>query len=236
MTFTDAPAPIDDYRKVLRKVGLVLIVVGLLDTGWMVYCIARWRSYSSSFSIFAVIAGILLVRGSLPTARVVALFSAFFLTSFAGIALLFPIMMRLPPDLVWLYVRLHALMATGFLLLVTALLVLLAWTYRTLTKPVVLTAMDQQQIDYRHWRYRPSSGFAAGGLLLAILIGSFGLYFSGVRSQVEEEARRKVGAGYRLWVSRVSVSSTSGGPTVVQAKVIAFRDREMKTVPVAFER
>jgi hypothetical protein len=227
--------PMDDYRKVLREVGLALMVVGLLDTGWMAYCFSRGWGYRSSFNVFALVAGILLVRGSLLTARVVALFSAFLIVVLAGTALLFPILMRVPLGLVWLYLRLRPLPAVGSLLVLGALLVLLAWTYRTLTKPTVLAAMDQRQVDYRHWRYRPSSGFAAGGLLLAILIGSFGLYFGGVRSQVEEEARKKVGAGYRLWVSSVSVSSTSGGHTVVQAEVIAFRDREMKRVPVEFE-
>jgi hypothetical protein len=235
MTFTDAPAPMDDYRKVLRKVGLALIVVGLLDIGWMAYCITRWWSYSSSLNVLAVIAGILLIRGSLPTARVVAFFSAFLIVAFAGIALLFPVLMRVPLDLMWLYLRLHPFVAIGSLLLVPALLVLLWWTYRMLTKPAVFAAMDQQQIDYRHWRCRPSTGFVAGGLLLSFLVGSLGIYSSGLRSRAEQEARKKVGAGYRLWVSSVSVSSTSGGHTVVQAEVIAFRDREMKRVPVEFE-
>lgn len=235
MTVPEVAAPMEDYRPVLRKVGTVLVVVGLLDIAWMVYCLTRWWSYSSSFNVFAVIAGILLIRGSLPTARVVALFSAFFFTGFAGVALIFPIAARLPLELAWLSLRLHPLPVIGFLLFLFTLLALLWWTYRMLTKPAVLAAMDQQQINYRHWRYRPSSGFIAGALL-AVVLGSTAIFSGGVRHQVEEEARRKVGEGYRLWVSSMSVSSTAGGPTVVQAEVVAYDDHEIRTVPVAFER
>jgi hypothetical protein len=236
MTFTDAPAPMDDCRTVLRKVGLALIVVGLLDIGWMVYCLSRGWGYRSSFNVFALVAGILLARGSLPTARVVAFFSAFLLTGSAGIALLFPIVMRVPLDLVWLYVRLHPLMAIGFLLLVPALLVLLAWTCRTPTKPVVLTAMDQQRIDYRHWCYRPSGGFVAGALLSVILAAFVGGSLrSGTVAQAKAEARARVGPGYQLFVSSLYPRFGLGGPTGISATVVAYSEHEVRAVPVEVE-
>lgn len=50
----------------------------------MVWCIANDRSYSSSLNVFALVAGILLVRGSLKTARWVAMGASFL---FAGGAL-----------------------------------------------------------------------------------------------------------------------------------------------------
>ncbi len=74
-----------DYRSSLRVVGVTLIVVGILDIGWMIWCVAHRQSYSSRFNIFAVIAGILLIRGGLRTANVVAFFSAFMLSSLVGV-------------------------------------------------------------------------------------------------------------------------------------------------------
>ena len=79
-----------DFRFVLRRVGWTLIVLGTLDIVYMVYCIVDRVPYSSSLNIFAVIAGIFLVRGHLGAARLVAGFLAFALSAMAiaSIALL----------------------------------------------------------------------------------------------------------------------------------------------------
>ena len=45
----------EPYLPILRRVGIVLLLAGLIDIGVMVYCIANDISYSSSFNIFAVI-------------------------------------------------------------------------------------------------------------------------------------------------------------------------------------
>ena len=58
----DAPA---SYRAILRRVGLLLIVIGVLDVGYMIYCIVNGESYSSGLNIFAIVAGIFLIRGHL---------------------------------------------------------------------------------------------------------------------------------------------------------------------------
>ncbi len=49
----------EEYRAILKRVGLVLIAVGLCDIIFMIYCVSQGQSYSSSFNIFAVIAGVL---------------------------------------------------------------------------------------------------------------------------------------------------------------------------------
>jgi hypothetical protein len=74
------------YREILKRVGVVLVVVGLADIAWMIYCIIHKISYSSSLNLFAVIAGILLMRGSLRTAANIRWFGVFFLS--ASIAML----------------------------------------------------------------------------------------------------------------------------------------------------
>ena len=68
----------ETYRKNLKQIGSVLIVLGLLDICWMIYCISHKISYASSFNFFAVIAGIFLYRGNAKTAAIAAWFSAFF--------------------------------------------------------------------------------------------------------------------------------------------------------------
>jgi hypothetical protein len=47
---------------ILKRVGAVLLAVGLIDIALMVHCIVNRISYSLSFNIVAVVAGIFLVR------------------------------------------------------------------------------------------------------------------------------------------------------------------------------
>ena len=80
-----------------KRAGIGLLTIGLLDIGVMVYCIMNRISYSSNFNIFAVIAGIFLLRGGVKTARVIRWFFAFFIFGCFGMILLFPLL--LPLDL-----------------------------------------------------------------------------------------------------------------------------------------
>ena len=76
------------YLPSLKRVGTVLVAVGLLDIGVMVYCVMNGISYTSSFNIAAVIGGIFLRRGSLRAASIVAWLAVLFLTG-ASCGLLF---------------------------------------------------------------------------------------------------------------------------------------------------
>jgi hypothetical protein len=76
----------EETHLVLVRVGLVLVTVGVIDIAIMIYCIMNAIHYSSSFNIFAVALGILLVKGNLWAASVVRFFGALFLAS--GISLI----------------------------------------------------------------------------------------------------------------------------------------------------
>src|SRR5687767_485909 len=73
--------------EVLRAVGWALVLAGFLDIGLMAYCITHDMSYSSPLNIFALAAGLLLLRQSLRTAKVVAWMAAFYLALFGGLLL-----------------------------------------------------------------------------------------------------------------------------------------------------
>ena len=60
----------------------------------MIYCIVNDMSYSSSLNIFAVAAGIVLMRGGLKTAGVIRWTALFALSGLIGLVLVFP--RRLP--------------------------------------------------------------------------------------------------------------------------------------------
>jgi hypothetical protein len=114
----------------LRRVGKALIVVGLLDIGLMLYCILRGLSYHSSFNIFAVIAGIFLVRGSLRAAGIVLWFAAFMLTALGCLVVAWPVIV--PPGLALAELRLYTPWFAGSLVLGVAAVGFLYWVTRQL--------------------------------------------------------------------------------------------------------
>lgn len=219
-----------DYRKPLRTVGTVLIVVGILDILWMVYCIRAGMGYQSSFNVFAVIAGILLRRGSLKVARGVAFLSALMLTGFSSLPL--GIAAVLPPDLVWTYLRLRPLPVAGWLLAVGCVVWLLAWVYQTLMTHAVLSAMDEKRIEYKRFMSRPSSGFIAGAALVILLV-VLGKAIPGGENveRAEMVARNEVGEGYKFYVSSWS-EHYSGSVRVMTAEVTAYNEREIRELEV----
>jgi hypothetical protein len=50
------------HLAILKRVGAVLVVIGLIDIVWMIYCIVHKISYRSSLNLFGVIAGALLMQ------------------------------------------------------------------------------------------------------------------------------------------------------------------------------
>ena len=61
-----------------RKVGIALLVIGILDIGYLIYSIINGFSYTSSFNIFAVVASIFLIRGNVIAALITRFFVTFF--------------------------------------------------------------------------------------------------------------------------------------------------------------
>lgn len=64
------------YKDILRRVGLAFVSIGILDIGFTIYCTANKISYSSSLNIYAVVAGIFLLKGNLKAARIISWFIA----------------------------------------------------------------------------------------------------------------------------------------------------------------
>jgi hypothetical protein len=98
---------------ILKRVGAVLIIVGILGICWMIYCIENRISYFSSFNIFALIAGFFLYRGSLRAASVVRRVAAFVLSG-ATPMLIFGLPLVYPPPLALLEIRLAPVILLTF--------------------------------------------------------------------------------------------------------------------------
>jgi hypothetical protein len=220
----------DEHIAILRKVGLVLVILGLIDIGFLIYCIASRTSYSSSFNIFAVIAGIFLLKGSLRAAKIVSWFAAFLISAFIGIVLIIPLFF--PLDLIAAYLKLHTAFVTLGLAVGIVIIALLIWVYRSLTSPPVRNAMEQKGINTRSSWGRPSRGFWAGGCLVVFLFIFLSLLSHGkTAEEAKQRASAQIGPGYAFHVSSINISSNSRGK-FVHAVVTAYNDKEIKSIAI----
>jgi hypothetical protein len=212
----------DEVRQILHRVGLALIVFGLLDIGMMIYCIVNGVSYSSSFNIFAVISGIYLRRGHPWYVKWVTRAAGFYAAAFCTV---FPMAMFLfPMDLAALQIRLHPGAVIVGTVVTIGVVVFLIWVYRELRQSSVLAA-------YAVAGRSPASFWLAPLCGAALVLGIGVLFVVLTHGDAEQRAiglaRAKTGPEYHYFVMRLSYGGDSG-----TAEVLAYDDRTIKTVRV----
>jgi len=217
------------YLPILRRVGLVLIVIGVLDVGVMIYCIIHRVRYSSSFNVFAIIAGIFLMRGSLRAAGVIATMASFMLAVFLGITLAWPIF--LSPGLAFAALRIYPMKSLAYVIFLTAFLGFLFWVVRQLRCEIVLAATKRSATDIRSLT-GPILAGAAIVLILAPIMRS--TLRSDRAKRAEQIAAGEVGNGYSFCVTSMKTVRTSRGKTAT-AVVTAWNDHEIRQIQVNFD-
>lgn len=211
-----------DYRAILKKVGFAWVAFGLADIAFMVYSIANGRSYSSSFNIFAVIAGIFLIRGSLGATTLVTWFSAFALTAFIGGLLMFSFLQ--PIELFIVQAKLNPAISAMLWLMAAVVLALLAWSYQQLRSPQVLEARKASG----RTTTVPKVAIGLGVALIAFMATIFNMTLNGATgAKAIELARKQLGPNYKY-----STQSFSAGGGHTRAIVAAYNDHEVQYVPV----
>jgi hypothetical protein len=214
---------------VFRRVGAVLLLVGLIDIGIMIYCIMNGISYASSFNIFAVVLGVLLLRGNLRAASIVRSFGAFMLAGFVGLIGGWPLLQPIGLTLAELrHMAPRDLALYGALAL--CVVALLFWITLELNEDVVLTAFRAAGRNVRPL-YLP----IALGLSLAALTGGSIVLFTGGQTgrHAINLAAERLGPGYRYHVSSLHVNKTRRG-TAVYGIVTAWNDAELREIPVSW--
>lgn len=215
------------YLETLKRVGVVLVCVGLADVAHMVYCISTGRSYSSSLNIFAVIAGVFLWRGHLGATHLVTRFAAFFLAGTIG-ALLFLAPMLRPLDLWITQIRLNPIASVLALTMAAVVIALFAWTYRELRSAPVIQALQ----SVGRSTAAPRSAIAVGAILPLAMAIIFHFIMGGeVRAKAIDLAKAQYGDHYKY-----SPTAISQGESHVVARVTAYNDHEVKEVTVAWDR
>jgi len=213
----------EDHREILKRVGLALTVFGLVDIAFMIYSLAQGQSYSSTFNIFAVLAGIFLMRGSLGAARLVTWFSAFMLASFAGaVLLLFPFMQ--PLDLLIAQAKIYPARLVTPWLVAAAAFVLLGWIYARLRSPPVIAAL----LASGRSATAPRHAFVLGVGFVVFLAAMLKMTLHGTANEKAIElARHQLGPGYNYATQSIQWGGGHG-----RAVVAAYNDEEIQHVTV----
>jgi hypothetical protein len=214
------------YRSILKRVGVVLVLAGLADIGWMIYCIIHRRSYSSSLNLFAVAAGILLIRGSLRTASLVRWFSVFFLSGCGATLFAWPEVQ--PVDLTLTEMRLNkgpALVSLAACLLVAAISY---WVSAELSQEKIQKAIKAAGVKQVNARWAVAAGI---GLVICGAVAWNLLAGGETAERMISMAAKEVGPGYQLHLKSLRISQHFGEKTVTGV-VTAWKDGEIRDVPV----
>jgi hypothetical protein len=217
------------YGLILKRAGFVLVAIGSIDFGWMIYCMFNRIAYSSSLNIFAVIAGVLLIRGGLKTAGIVRWLALLVLSALVTVAVVLPF---LQPIGLWVAeIRFRTLSVVTSSVVMVALAAALYWVARELGREPVQLARD-------------SAGFKRGSARVPVLFG-FGLvvlvslfltiFLDGDSAErAKREAAKEVGPGFTLHVTSLYISDSPGHKRV-SAVVTAWNDKEVRDIPVQWE-
>ncbi|TCS35702.1 hypothetical protein [Reinekea marinisedimentorum] len=192
-----------------KKIGYALIVIGIVDILFMIYCISNRINYSSSFNIFAVISGILLVKGSVRTARFLRVATGFLVASFLGMFIVSPFLQ--PLDLTMLNLKLNTFKVIGQYLISAALLAILIWVHLSLSGKQVLSALAEA--GYKTGRPKIAYGLGLGFVVLMTIMMNFFLVEE--KQMAIELAKQNAGETMKGHVSSISVSGDRGAATVI---------------------
>lgn len=214
------------HLPLLRRTGLVLLAVGLIDIAALAYCLANGIDYLSGFNLFAVASGILLLRGSLLAASVVRWIAAFMLAG--SVALLLGLPMMQPFSLTFTQLRLNQGPSLDTVALVTAVVLLLAWLVWQLGRKPIGAARARAGLPRRALLIPALAGV---GMVVALGIFLVTMRVGATANNAKIMAEQQVGPGYRFHISSLSSSRGDKGTSVVGV-VIAWKENDIQRVPV----
>jgi hypothetical protein len=214
---------------ILRRVGQVLMALGLVDVAVLVYSAVTGASWSSGLGFFAIAAGFFVMRGSLRVASVVR-WAATFVTS-AGVALVGVWPWVQPLDLTLTLARLNPWTVAVAAAVSAALLAVLVWVVVQLGHVPVLQARAAAGRPVRRMRIPLvlGAGLTAGLAAIAITFAA-----SATAVKARDMAAAQLGSGWRYHVTAMNIRSTQQG-TTVRGIVTAWRETEVRNVAVKWD-
>ena len=222
---------------ILKRVGVVLIIVGLVDIAYMVYFFSTGgSSYFSSFNIIAVIAGFFIRKGELRVAQFAGFFVRFGFLGIATAVLITPLIY--PIGLIKTFLLITPLWKLlGWSAFTALTLGLLWWLDTNLQSSEVRALLREKRLHKRWPKLVPSiKFFSIFCVFLALAIVALFQYIeqTDTGQMAIAKARSELGSGYSYHLSAINVSSTSRGRSVY-ATVTAYSDTEIRRSRVSWE-
>lgn len=214
----------EEINNTYRKVGYALIVVGILDIGLMIWAISNEQSYSSSLNIFAVIAGIFLIKGSVKTARIVRWISSFSLIAFGALLVIYPLMM--PIDLLIVQFKLNTSNILLSLLLSSALLGFIFWVYKQLSNQESLSSLEAA--GYKTGKPK-SALYVVVGILILGLAMVIPAFTGESATKALMLAKEQYGPDYKYHLTNLNFSGDQ-----INAIIIAYNNESVQNVKVGW--
>jgi hypothetical protein len=214
---------------ILKRVGAVLLAVGLIDAVVTIERFAIAGPYPAAFDATAIVAAIFLFRGGPRAALWVRTLAIFLLA--ASIAVVIAVPFYQPLDLTFTEIRLDPANFIAKAAPVAVVLGLSLWVSRELGRQTIQDAIASAGI--RRWDMRIPAQAGAGIVVLVCLLLWLALH--GQSAQLAESlALQQLGPAYRYHLSWIS-SSGNGHGTSVSGVVTAWNDKEIKTVLLHWE-
>jgi hypothetical protein len=213
----------------LRRTGIVLLIVGLLDIGFMIYSIVNGMSYSSSLNIFAVIAGIFLIRGNLRAAAIVRWWTLCFAVAIVAVIVLSPLIV--PVGLMYVEAKIETFSTVLSVVMLAGVFALFAWLTIQLRAPPVQAALAARFAKLRGPALPVSVGIGIAAVLAA----------ASVFTQHTQSAKRAIaaamsehGSSYRYYVSSMRYQS-KGAEETVSGVLTAWKDDQVERIPFGWQ-
>lgn len=194
----------------------------------MIWSVAHGHSYSSSFNIFAILAGVLLLRGGLKTAKWVQRFLLFFV---AGLVVAALGMCFIYPTDYFIVAARHADLSTAIgMLFAIASAVVSIWLAGQLGRPEITEAQRAQGIN--------PPGKAApvvlGSMLaLSLMVVLKFMLSSATAKEAVRRAQLEVGPGYKCFVTNLQFSTNAVSKSAA-AIVVAYSSTDLRRIRVAW--
>ncbi|KPZ70462.1 hypothetical protein AN944_02210 [Shewanella sp. P1-14-1] len=188
-----------------KKAAALLLLLGLIDIAVMIFCIINQTNYVSSFTIFGVISGVLLLRGSLKTVQTLRWLSIFISVLIVGI--LFDTLFTTPPALFIALMKFSPLTVIGPICVAALLVAVFIWIYCQLSSQESL----QLLVKANYKTTQPKSAYLLGAIgLLVTFLGASEMVNGESAKKAIKLAQAQRGSAYQYHVTRLYVSQNSG--------------------------
>jgi hypothetical protein len=217
-----------EARIIMKKVGRVLIIVGIIDIIYMFWRVSKGTVYSSSFNILAVIGGIFLIRGNFKEARTIGGLANFMLFGLLCFLVLSPAL--IPMELVAIYIKLYPAAALIIIIDWGVTLALLYWITKWFSRPPVTTAIIQAGLDSK-WKRPVAARYV--GIGFSIIMFIFLQFHNNSPEALTSinKAKEKYGAEHKYFLYNLTSLGTD-----VNATIKVYNKNEIITYEVTWQK